>query len=103
MCHSAGQHADRIHLLSLKERRLEAPALADLAIIRNEVCHSAFAVPHRGDGLFDSKRLPTFLAIDQHTAVDIAGSNRGPQLAVKIRTLLARFQNPRSLSDDFLS
>jgi len=100
---STCQAADGIRFLGLQELCFQAEPVRKVATVGDKLSHAAGGVAHGADAFFDVVELSALFPVNENAAINVAGEDGVPQLAIGLRTLLARLKNLRRLSCDFLA
>ena len=95
--------ADGVHFLSLQQLCFQAEPIRKVATVGDKVSNTAGGIAHWTDALFEVVKLSVLFPVDEYAAIHVAGEDGVPQLAIGLRTLLARLKNLRRLSCDFLA
>src|SRR5258708_6904162 len=83
MGNASCQPANGVHFLGLKQLGFDSQAFAEIAAIRDKVRDLPFGVLYGSHALVHVIQVPILLAVHQNVAVDLAGTNRFPQLAIE--------------------
>ncbi len=102
MGNASCQPANGVHFLGLEQLRFDSQAFAEIAAIRDKVRDLPFGVPYGSHALVHVIQVPILLAVHQNVAVDLAGTNGFPQLAIEHRRRLSRLQHVRRLAHELL-